>query len=433
MKEFNFKSIAQLLTENNVAFPLHALTNIVDKEEGTFALYYTGMRQEKNIVPHEFEWLLFIGDNESWTELNILDTTSPKYGFISYDYKNRVEDLNSNNNEFIAWEDCKFHSPKHVLAQKNEHIYFHSTHEDVLKSLLEKAIDSQENITPHSKLEFKSNISKEQYIECFEKIKTHLQLGDIYELNYCHDFRAISKNFQPIKAFFDLIKKSPAPFSCLFKSRKKYLISASPERFFCKRDKKLYSQPIKGTLKRKTDEKLDLEQREILRQSAKNRSENVMIVDLVRNDLSRIAIKNSVDVEELFGIYTYPFVHQMISTISAIPKEHFQFKQIIDALFPMGSMTGAPKVSAMQIIEKLENFKRGIFSGSTGFILNNSYMDFNVVIRSIIFDSESGNLQLPVGGAITIESEAIDEYEETILKANSVAKAIFGKDIISAK
>jgi para-aminobenzoate synthetase component 1 len=265
-------------------------------------------------------------------------------------------------------------------------------------------------------------ITREEYNTQFNKIINHILHGDIYETNYCIPFILKNANIDVANLFERMTDKSPAPFSTLYKNNNHWLLCSSPERYLCKQNNKLFSQPIKGTAPRFTDLILDEQSKQNLASSEKEKAENVMIVDLVRNDLSKIAKRNSVKVEELFGIYAFPQVFQMISTISATLKDDIKFSDIIKATFPMGSMTGAPKISAMQIIEKAEQFKRGIFSGTVGYISPEGDFDFNVVIRSIIYNASTNTLLIPAGSAITSGSNANQEYNECILKASSNLK-----------
>jgi len=198
----------------------------------------------------------------------------------------------------------------------------------------------------------------------------------------------------------------------------------SPERFIHKQNHEIISQPIKGTSKRGADPTQDELLKVALKNNQKEQAENVMIVDLVRNDLGKVAIPGTVNVDELCGIYTLKTVHQMISTISATLKENLLFSEIIKASFPMGSMTGAPKIRAMEIIEELEFFSRGLYSGSVGYISPDGNFDFNVVIRSILYNSTTKALLYPAGGAITANSDIAKEFEECLLKAKTMKDAL---------
>ena len=210
-----------------------------------------------------------------------------------------------------------------------------------------------------------------------------------------------------------------------YKINEKYLLCASPERYINKQGSSIISQPIKGTIKRDLqDSKLDNQNKTELQNSQKDKSENVMVVDLVRNDLSKISTEGSVKVEELFGIYSFPQVHQMISTITGELKPLIGLNEILDATFPMGSMTGAPKKKVMQLIEEYEQSNRGIYSGCVGYINPQKDFDFNVVIRSIMYNEINQYLSYQVGGGITFYSDPEKEYEECLLKAEAIRKVL---------
>ncbi|HMG82080.1 MAG TPA: anthranilate synthase component I family protein, partial [Ferruginibacter sp.] len=242
-----------------------------------------------------------------------------------------------------------------------------------------------------------------------------------YELNFCQEFYAEPASIDPIAVYQQLTKLSPNPFAALYKLNDRYCLCASPERYLKKMGETVISQPIKGTAKRDLANKLlDEERKTSLLNSNKERSENVMVVDLVRNDLSKICQEGSVKVDELFGIYSFPQVHQMISTVSGRLQNDIHWVDAIKATFPMGSMTGAPKKRVMELIEKYEQTKRGLFSGSIGYINPEGDFDFNVVIRSILYNSNTQYLSFQTGGAITFYSNAAEEYEESLLKAEAI-------------
>jgi para-aminobenzoate synthetase component 1 len=314
-----------------------------------------------------------------------------------------------------------------VVLYKNEAtVYYDAIHD---KSTIVQLVNDIKNVvTPpieHSiSIPIKSKMDKSTYLEKVAALKQHIQLGDIYEVNFCQEFFAENVTINPINYYLLLNKKSPTPFSCFVKHHDKYLLCASPERFIQKNGSNIISQPIKGTIKRGLTTKEDEQLKQQLISDKKERSENIMIVDLVRNDLSKIAKKNTVEVDELCGIYTFPQVHQMISTIKAKLQDNTTFDDIIKALFPMGSMTGAPKISAMQLIEKYETTKRGLYSGSVGYINSEGDFDFNVVIRSLAYNSQSGYLSFMVGGAITALSDPEKEYEECLLKAKAMMEVL---------
>ncbi len=258
-----------------------------------------------------------------------------------------------------------------------------------------------------------------------EALRAHILQGDCYEINFCQEFYAENCTIDPYEIYNKLTNISPTPYACFYKVNSHYLICASPERFLKKQDNLIISQPIKGTIKRNTNSKNhDLENITTLKSSSKDRSENVMIVDLVRNDLSKICEQASVRVTDLFGIQTFPQLHQMVSTIEGKLNAGIGLSEILQATFPMGSMTGAPKKKVMELIEHYEKTKRGIYSGTVGYITPEKNFDFNVVIRSIIFNSVSQYLSYQVGSAITYNSDPQAEYDECILKAAGIKKAL---------
>jgi para-aminobenzoate synthetase component 1 len=273
----------------------------------------------------------------------------------------------------------------------------------------------------------RSKTSKEVYIRDVEQIQAEIAAGDYYEINYCTEVIAKNSELNPIATFFRLNQSSQSPFSTLLKFKEKYCLCASPERFLAKRGNKIISQPIKGTIPRGVDEMEDNKQKEILFSSPKERAENVMIVDLVRNDLTLFATTGSVEVEELFGIYTFNTLHQMISSIVANLANEDDFLNAMNNAYPMGSMTGAPKLATMKKIAQLEKTARGLFSGSMGYIDNDGNADFNVVIRALFYDKKSKTASIKTGSAITYDAVPSAEYEELMLKRKAVLAAANGR------
>ncbi len=266
-----------------------------------------------------------------------------------------------------------------------------------------------------------NRISQENYLTTIKKIQQQILRGDCYELNFCQEFYAENASIDPIAVYHQLTELSPNPFAALYKLNDKYCLCASPERYLKKTGYMVISQPIKGTAKRDLVNKLQDEySKTSLLNSNKERSENVMVVDLVRNDLSKICEEGTVKVDELFGIYSFPQVHQMISTVSGRLQKDLHWVDAIKATFPMGSMTGAPKKRVMELIEQYEQTKRGLFSGSIGYINPDGDFDFNVVIRSLLYNSTAQYLSFQTGGAITFYSDAAQEYEESLLKAEAI-------------
>ncbi len=352
------------------------------------------------------------------------------FGYFSYDLKNEIEQLNSENDDKLDFPTLQFYSPEVVLQVENENVSVFYDDEFVSESeaniIFEHCftVESIEKNKESIQINIQSKITKEQYIGSVEKLKKHIRKGDIYEINFCQEFFAENAEINTVDIYKKLNAISGAPFSAYCKFGTNYLMCASPERFLQKRSNKLISQPIKGTIKRSDIKTDDDKLKYDLLNNAKERSENVMIVDLVRNDLSRIAKKGSVKVEELFGIYSYKQVHQMISTVSCEIDRAISFTEIIRNMFPMGSMTGAPKISAMKLIDQYESTKRGLYSGAVGYISPEGDFDFNVVIRSILYNSQNKYLSFMVGSAITDKAEAGQEYEECMLKAKAMFEVL---------
>ncbi|HLF46201.1 MAG TPA: anthranilate synthase component I family protein, partial [Chitinophagaceae bacterium] len=276
-----------------------------------------------------------------------------------------------------------------------------------------------------SSFELKQRFSKAEYQNTVIDLKWHILRGDCYEINFCNEFFAENVTIDPLLVYNKLSSFSPNPFSALYKTEDKFLICASPERFLKKEAGRILSQPIKGTSSRfLPDEDKDFLSKKNLSESRKDRSENVMVVDLVRNDLSQVCVQGTVTVDELFGIYSFPQVHQMISTVSGKLKENISFGEIINATFPMGSMTGAPKKRVMELIEKYEKSERGIFSGALGYITPDGDFDFNVVIRSIMYNDTEKYVSFMAGAGITFYSDPEQEYEECLLKAEAMKRSL---------
>jgi para-aminobenzoate synthetase component I len=352
-----------------------------------------------------------------------------KYIFmcLSYDLKNRIENLSSSNEDYIDFPEILIWTAQAVVEVIGmDYQLIEGEMNEDFSSILSSYLD-EKTIEKVPKINFESQISRNEYIKNVQEIKHEIQLGNCYELNYCQQFYAENVGNLPSFEIFKRLKKlTKAPFSSYLNTENHEVFCGSPERYLQKIGNKIISQPIKGTSKRGKNPEEDEELKANLFNDPKERSENVMITDLVRNDLSRIASKNSVQVEELCGIYTFGTVHQMISTISCDLKEGESFSDILKATFPMGSMTGAPKIPAMNLIEKHEVFKRGLFSGSIGYISPNGDFDLNVIIRSLIYNKDKKILSASVGGAITINSNEENEYEECQVKIKKIVDLFDG-------
>ena len=344
-------------------------------------------------------------------------------GYFSYDLKNKIEDLKSGNQDYLNFPDLHFFVPEHTILIKDNEVSINSSSAEEVWDLINQ---NQPFNAPlkQEKLEIENRYSKEEYIHTVEKIKSHIRRGDIYEINFCQEFYFENAVINPLDVFTRLNNLSPTPFSAYFKIDEQYIISATPERFISRRGSKLISQPIKGTTSRNTDALQDEQLKEELLKNEKERAENVMIVDLVRNDLTRSAKPGTVKVEELFGLYSFKQVHQMISTIVCEANEDLSNMEIICNTFPMGSMTGAPKISAMQLAEKYERSRRGVYSGALGYFAPDGNFDFNVVIRTLLYNEKSKYLSFHVGSAITLDSDPEKEYEECVLKGKAIREVL---------
>ncbi|WP_395078043.1 anthranilate synthase component I family protein [Flavobacterium sp.] len=349
------------------------------------------------------------------------------FGYLSYDLKNNIEDLQSNNFDGLHFPDLFFFQPKKLFLLKGNQLeicYLNMCDDEVDEDFSKISDQSSVISGQSSEIKITEKISKQNYIQKVTDMLSHIHRGDIYEANFCMEFFAENALINPLEIYQKLNAISETPFSVFFKNKSNYLLSASPERYLRKEGTKIISQPIKGTSKSFSDSKLDEKSKIQLSQDPKERSENIMIVDLVRNDLSHTAEKGSVQVEELCKVYSFKQVHQMISTITSEVLHTTSPIDILKTTFPMGSMTGAPKISAMQIIENLEETKRGLYSGAMGYFTPTGDFDFNVVIRSILYNSEEKYVSFSVGSAITSASIPENEYEECLLKASAMLKVL---------
>ncbi|MDT0558758.1 anthranilate synthase component I family protein [Ichthyenterobacterium sp. W332] len=349
------------------------------------------------------------------------------FGYLSYDLKNDVENLHSKNFDGLKLPELYFFQPKKLFLLKDNNVELHYLNcvDDTLDSDF-KDISLNKAITfkVSEPVKIKLRTHKEAYFKKLDKVLDHIQRGDIYEANFCQEFYAENKVINPLTIYNKLNKISKPPFATFLKQGKNYLMSASPERYLKKSGHSIVSQPIKGTAKRSLDSNYDLILKNNLVKNKKERSENIMIVDLVRNDLSLTAKKGSVTVKELCKVYTFPQVHQMISTITSEIDITTHPVDVIKTTFPMGSMTGAPKISAMKIIEDLEDTKRGLYSGAVGYFTPEGDFDFNVVIRSIIYNASKKYVSYSVGSAITAKSDPLKEYEECLIKAKAMREVL---------
>jgi para-aminobenzoate synthetase component 1 len=349
------------------------------------------------------------------------------FGFVGYDAKNSFfKDHLKVKPSIHNFPESVLFTPKHVIIKKNNKILYFGT-KSGFSMLRNNSKFYSNKSTQLKESNFPAlNISKSklEYVKDVNSIKINIQQGNIYEMNYCQNYAIKNISLNSIITFSNIQHKTKAPFSTFFKFNNLEVLSASPERYICKQKKTLTSQPIKGTAARGKNKKEDNSLKESLLSSIKEQAENIMIVDLIRNDFSKLAEKKSVIVRDLCKLHTFETVHQLISTVQCTINNSTSFESILSNTFPMGSMTGAPKLNSLKFIEEFENFKRNIYSGTIGFIEPNNNLDFNVVIRSIIYNELSKTLNIPVGGAITIKSKPFDEYIECKVKLNSIAQCI---------
>jgi len=343
-------------------------------------------------------------------------------GFFSYDLKNELEQLTSSNTDQLEFPGLYFFVPKYLIIIKGDEIELLADNPAyVLEQINNQTLSSSQQ---YPLVNLQSRFSKEEYLNAAEKIKQHISRGDIYVTNFCQEFFAEHAEIDPLATFLKLNTISPNPFGGFFKWKNNYILSASPERFLAKRDNKLISQPIKGTAKRGKTLAEDEAIKQQLRSHTKELQENVMIVDLVRNDLTKSAKPGTVKTEELFGIYSFHQVHQMISTVVCELQDGLTAIDAIRHSFPMGSMTGAPKISAMRLMEQYERSKRGVYSGALGYFSPDNDFDFNVVIRTLLYNSAKKYISFHTGSAITYHANAEQEYEECLLKAKAILEAL---------
>ena len=343
------------------------------------------------------------------------------FGFLGYDLKNEIEALESKNDDSLGFPPLYFFVPEYLIISKNNAIEVILGNKTVLNEIYSTKLPPKKEI---QQIILKNRLSETDYLKKVESLKQHITKGDIYEVNFCQEFFAENAYIDPVGCFERLKQISPNPFSGYFKIYDKFILSASPERFIAKRKTKLIIQPIKGTAKRSKNAFEDEQLKFNLQANVKERAENVMIVDLSRNDLTKVCENASVQVEELFKIYSFPQVHQMISTVSGNCNPNLDLVDVIKGTFPMGSMTGAPKLRAMELIEKYESTKRGAFSGSIGYITPENDFDFSVLIRSILYNANARYLSFQVGGAITFLSDPKNEYQECLLKASALFETL---------
>ncbi len=351
------------------------------------------------------------------------------FGYIAYDLKNDVENLSSSNFDGLNFSDLFFFQPKRLIFIKKNKVEFQylKVIADEIDADFKTINNYKDNLqfkNIKSEINIKQKIQKSEYLQKVKKLIEHIKKGNLYEANFCKEFYSENSCIDPVVAYKQLNKISKTPFASFLKIDDKYVLCASPERFIRKEKSKVISQPIKGTTKRLINNIDDAILASNLIRDEKERAENIMTVDLVRNDLSKNSMRGKVKVEELCRLYSFEHVHQLVSTVVSKIKKNTHPVDIIKNCFPMGSMTGTPKISAMKILETLENTKRGLYSGTIGYFTPNNNFDFNVVIRSILYNAKNKYISYSAGGAITAKSNPEKEYEECFLKAKAMKKTL---------
>ncbi|MGY3087039.1 para-aminobenzoate synthetase component 1 [Hymenobacter sp. UYAg731] len=349
------------------------------------------------------------------------DSNAPRVGFLTYDLKNDIEALHSENFAGFAWPRLHFFTPSTWLVWRADTLEIHGRADGILDQILAQPVLPVAVLAVPA---LRPRLPKADYLRAVEAVREDILNGEVYELNLCQEFYAENVALSPVEVFWQLMQASPAPFAGFVRWHHHFLLCASPERFLAHRQGQLISQPIKGTIRRGPTPTADEQQRQTLLHDEKERAENLMIVDLVRNDLARVARTGSVRVPELFGLYPFRHLWQMISTVTADLRPGIDLAEILRATFPMGSMTGAPKIRAMQLIEHYESSRRGLYSGSIGYVGADGNFDFNVVIRSLQYRQDTGYLSFQVGSAITFDSDPEREYEECLLKARALLEVL---------
>lgn len=353
-----------------------------------------------------------------WEYLDQLQNESDDwlFGYLGYDLKNHLEALGSENKDLTGSPDLYMMIPGLVIEWSLDKMM-------VLKGNLPSVDVDTLQSNPSVLRNLKPLNNCDEYIKTIEKAQDLITEGEFYEINLTHPMQA-GFDGDPYQLYRAMREKGPVPFGAYIQCEDITICSASPERFIKKSGSRVFSQPIKGTSPRSNDPAQDMKHKEEL-YSEKNRAENLMIVDLVRHDLSAIALPGTVKVPELYEIHSFDTVHQLISTIEAEADARYRSVEIIKACFPPGSMTGAPKIRVMKAIDELETYKRGVYSGAIGYIRPDGDFDFNVVIRSAII--RDNNLIYPVGGAITGDSDPAAEWEETMVKTRALIEASLEK------
>lgn len=350
------------------------------------------------------------------------------FGYLSYDAANLEVIQTNQKSDLLQFSKLNFFHPRKIFILKKNRIEIHYSSEK--QGEIEKDWNSINEIIPkkpsHKKLnlDVKARLSKQEYLDKVETIKSYIDQGKITEINFCQEFYTQADLEHPLAVYQHLNKISKTPFAAYLRLNDKYVMCASPERYLSHTDGEVKAQPIKGTAKRKKKELEDQQFRIALENNEKEVLENTIATEMIVNELYAIAEEGSVQVTELSKAYTFEQVHQLISTIVCQLHPKLEAIDAIIATYPMGSMTGIPKESSLSIIDELENFNRSLYSGSIGYFAPNDDFDFNVVIRSILYNATTNYVSFAAGGAITALSDPEKEYEECMVKVKAMAEVL---------
>lgn len=371
---------------------------------------------------------IYSDGSETFDKIELFRTKYPNrwmLGFFGYDLKNEIENLSTQHSDKLNFPDAYFFIPKTILKFSEINVEIDTEYPELIFDTINNwSIPITTTTKEKSLVSIKKRMSKEMYFEAFKKLISHIKRGDIYEVNLCQEFYAEQIVINPLSTYNTLNLISPTPFSTFFKLVDKFILSASPERFLAKRAQTLISQPIKGTAARGKTASEDEVIKKQLRNNPKEIAENVMIVDLVRNDMTLSVEPGTVGADRKLEIHSFKQVHQLVSTVTGKKKSELSDVKAIKNLFPPGSMTGAPKISAMHLCDLYENSKRGIYAGTVGYFSPNGDFDFNVIIRTILYNQTQRYLSFHTGGALTYAALAEQEYNECILKASAITAVL---------
>ena len=348
------------------------------------------------------------------------------FGHMAYGYKDRLEALTSRCADGFNWPLTSWFVPRWVFEWNADGVSLHVHAEDRAEGLAfaETLLACPDAMAASRRIAWEPSTANAEHLRHAAAMLSHIQLGDIYEVNYCIAHEAIDGAFDPFTAFGALLARTDAPFAGFYRMGHRFALCCSPERFIAFDGLHMRSEPMKGTRPRGADAEQDIRLRDELANDPKERSENVMALDVMRNDFSRVSVPGTVRVPELFGVRTHPRVHQLVSVVEAQRAPVFTPFDAVKAAFPPASMTGAPKIRAMQLIDAHEGRARGLYSGTMGFFAPDGTADLNVVIRTLLCDSATGMLSIPTGSALTSKCDPAAEWEECLVKFTSIADVL---------